>query len=107
VDFANGWLKAQRCDETASDFHLNLLAWSSTSPGQVLGIVLNLIDQAGEDEAIGEAIGLGPVEWLVEKSPATFVPVLREAVRRHSGFELYTRWNRDQVPHHRCAEIRP
>lgn len=99
VEFAQGWIQAQRTGDVSSDFHMNLLAWSRHSPGRVLAITLNLIDRTGDDEDdLSEAIGLGPVDWLIEKAPEDFGPVLQEAVRRHAGFERYTRWKRSNQP---------
>lgn len=99
TDFADGWLKAQRTGDVSSDFHMNLLAWIHHSPGKVLAITLNLIDRVGGDEdELSEPIGLGPVDWLIEKAPESFGPVLQEAVGGHAGFELYTRWKRANLP---------
>jgi hypothetical protein len=90
-DFASGWLLAQRADDVTSDYHMNLLSWTSASPGHVLGIVLNLIDRVGEDKATAEQIFLGPTTWLVEHAPDDFTPVLIDAVHEHPGFAFYTR----------------
>lgn len=92
TSFSAGWLEAQRSGDVTSDFHMNLLAWSSDSPFHVLGIVLNLIDSVGDDLLTKEQIVLGPVEWLVEHAPDSFIPILREAVSSHSGFSLCTKW---------------
>ncbi len=90
-----GWLEAQRNGDVASDFHMNLLAWTSTNPFHVLGIVMNLIDQGGHEDQVAEMIDLGPVEWLCEHSSDEFVPLIMEAVRMHPGFARSTKWNRE------------
>jgi hypothetical protein len=94
IRFSEGWLEAQRSGDVTSDFHMNLLAWTSGSPFHVLGIVLNLIDSVGDDDSTAEQIVLGPVEWLIEHAPDSFVPVMRDAISDHSGFALYTKSNR-------------
>lgn len=90
VDFANHWLKSQRDGEVDSEYHINLLAWASSSPVQTLGIILNLIDQVGKDKGTSEQILLGPVTWLVEQSPEEFAPVLISTIQNHRGFDAYT-----------------
>jgi hypothetical protein len=61
LTFASGWLEAQRSGDVASDFHMNLIAWTSANPFHVLGIVMDLIDQVGHDDATAEMVALGPV----------------------------------------------
>ena len=95
VTYASAWLDARRSGDVASDFHMNLLAWTSTNPYLVLGIVMNLIDLVRDDDATAEMVALGPVEWLCEHCDDEFVPILREAIRIHPGFATFTRWNRE------------
>ncbi len=95
VTFASGWLEAQRSGDVASDFHMNLIAWTSANPFHVLGIVMDLIDQVGDDDATSEMIALGPVEWLCEHCSDDFVPIVRDAIRIHPGFATYTKWKRE------------
>ena len=96
VDFARHWMEAQGANDVTSEWHMNLLAWTLSSPFHALGIVLNLIDLSiGSDEAlVSEMVAMGPVEWLVENSPPDFAEVLRDAVASHVGFELFTRGKR-------------
>ncbi len=96
VTYATAWLDAQRSGDVASDFHMNLLAWTSAKPLHVLGIVMNLIDQVGDDEATAEMVALGPVEWLCEHCDDEFVPIISEAVRKHPGFATFTKWKRER-----------
>lgn len=42
-----------------------------------------------------EMIAMGPVEFLVEHCPESFAPVLRDAVRDHPRFALFTQGNRE------------
>jgi len=93
--FASGWIEAQRSGDVASDFHMNLIAWTSANPFHVLGIVMDLIDQVGDDDATAEMIALGPVEWLCERCSDDFVPIIRDAIRRHTGFATFTKWQRE------------
>jgi len=95
VTFASGWLEAQRSGDVASDFHMNLIAWTSANPFHVLGIVMDLIDQVGDDDTTGEMVALGPVDWLCEHCADEFVPIIRDAIRRHPGFATFTKWNRE------------
>jgi hypothetical protein len=106
VTFADGWLEAQRTDDVTSDFHMNLLAWTAADPFHVLGIVMNLIDRVGDDDATAEMVALGPVEWLCEHCSDDFIPVLSEAVDRHPGLSLYTKWNRENSEHPAWRRLR-
>lgn len=95
MTYAASWLDAQRSGDVASDFHMNLLAWTSANPFHVLGIVMNLIDQVGDDEGTAEMVALGPVEWLFEHCDDEFVPIVVEAVRKHPGLATFTKWKRE------------
>ena len=95
VEFADGWIKAQQNGTVTSEYHMNLLTWSSTYPFQALGIVLNMIDHVGNDKNCAEMIAMGPVEWLVEHAPEDFIPILHSAVHAHPGFATYTKWKRE------------
>ena len=95
VDFADGWIKAQQNGNVTSEYHMNLLAWSSAHPYQALGIVLNIIDRVGDDESCAEMIAMGPADWLVEHAPEAFIPILRSAIHAHPGFATYTKWKRE------------
>lgn len=107
TDFAANWIHAQRTGDLASEWHMNLLAWSSESPFHVLSIVLNLIDSADNDDALSEMVALGPVEWLVEHSPDEFTEVLKEAVSSHPKFALYTLWKRTHSEKWEWMRLRP
>lgn len=99
TSFAKAWIEAQAAGEVSGDYHLNLLAWTSSDPGHALGIVLNLIEEAeSRDEFIQEAVGLGPVDWLMMHRPASFADIIRQAVEQHAGFALYTKWRRGNEP---------
>lgn len=99
ISFATSWIEAQAAGDLSSDYHLNLLAWTEDDPGHVLGIVLNLIEEAeSRDELIQEAVGLGPVDWLMKHYPASFDETIRKAVDHHAGFALYTKWRRENEP---------
>ena len=99
ISFAKSWIEAQAAGDVSSDYHLNLLAWTANDPGHVLGIVLNLIEEAdSRDELIQEAVGLGPVDWLMMHRPASFADIIRQAVEQHAGFALYTKWRRENEP---------
>lgn len=95
VAFAEAWLKAQRSGDVTSDYHMNLLAWATSHPAQVLGIVLNLIDRVHNDDSTAEMVAIGPVEWLCGNCNDDFVPILREAIRKHAGIATFTRGNRE------------
>lgn len=84
--FSRGWLAAQRRGEVTSDYHMNLLAWSSSSPFHALGIVLNLVDFVGDDDSMAKQIALGPVDFLFNNAPAFFASILRDAVSEHPAF---------------------
>lgn len=97
--YAKAWIEAQAAGEVSSDYHLNLLAWTSNDPGHVLGLVLNLIEEADcREELIKEAVGQGPVDWLIMHHPASFDDIIRQAVDHHAGFALYTKWRREKPP---------
>ncbi len=89
IAFSQGWLVAQRRGDVTSDYHMNLLAWSSSSPFHVLAIILNLIDSVGGDESAAEQIALGPVQWLFDNAPDPFASVLQDAISVHAGFALF------------------
>jgi uncharacterized protein YlaI len=95
VNYAAAWLDAQRRGDVASDYHMNLLAWTSANPFHVLAIVMDLIDQVDDDEVTAEMVALGPVEWLCEHCDDEFVQIISEAIRMHSGFARFTKWKRD------------
>lgn len=89
IVFSQGWLAAQRRGEVTSDYHMNLLAWSSSSPFHALGIVLNLIDSVSDEDSMAEQIALGPVDFLFSNAPASFASALRTAISNHAGFARY------------------
>lgn len=95
--FAKRWLESQVTGDWSSDDHMNLLFWSSRAPVQTLAIILNLIDEAGEDpdERLGDSIPLGPIDWFLTHCPESFHSVVREAAMHHPGFALYTTWKRE------------
>lgn len=100
IVFSQGWLAAQRRGDVTSNYHMNLLAWSSSSPFHVLGIILNLIDSVGDDDSTAEQIALGPVHFLFKNAPGSFASVLQDAKSNHAGFALYTSgWDRWEKPH--------
>jgi hypothetical protein len=105
TDFAQAWIRAQEAGDLASEWHMNLLGWSSDNPAHVLGIVLNLLDLSDENEAINEMVAIGPAEWLVEHCPDEFVILLREAIRSHPGFALATSWKRAHSEHPRWKAL--
>ena len=94
-DFADNWLKAQRAGDCASDYHMNLLAWTSNNPFHVLAIILDLIDRVDKDDPCAEMIALGPIEWLFEHASDDFVPVINEAIRKHPKLATWTKWKRE------------
>lgn len=94
--FAQLWIEAQRTGDYASEYHMNLLFWSTNYPVQVLAVILNLLDfSEKEDDMLQEMIAMGPVEWLIEHCPESFAPILRDAVRDHPRFALFTEWKRE------------
>jgi hypothetical protein len=67
---------------------------------------MNLIDRVGDDEAGGDMVALGPVEWLCEHCSDEFVPVLREGIEGHPGLNLYTKWKRENSDEYAWTRLR-
>lgn len=106
AEYAANWIRAQETGNAASEWHMNLLAWTHGNPAHVLGLVLNLLDLSTNDEEISEMVAMGPLEWLVEHCPEDFAILLREAVSNHPGFALATSWKRLHSDHSKWRTLR-
>ena len=106
LQFADGWLAAQKAGQGSSDYHMNLLFWTRKDPEVVLAIVLNLIDRVGEDDQTADIIAMGPLEWLVEHTDDTFTETLQAAIADHPGFALYTKSNREHNTDHSWSRLK-
>lgn len=93
--FAKEWLREGRQESSDCSHQINLKIWQKTHPHQALAIILNLIENAGDDEDLAEMIASGPATEIVEGSDADFSRLLRVAIMKYPRFELYTRYLRE------------
>jgi hypothetical protein len=94
MEFSLHWLGAQRGGDCASDYHMNLMAWSISDPGYALAIVLSLVGLVANErecDEIADSVALGPVEWIVSNAPEWFDPILKDALVNNRDFEVMTR----------------
>jgi len=95
LQFAENWVAEIKNIKGPCDHLLNLTIWSESNPHEALGIILHLIDKAGGDDSLEEAVAMGPATKIVESSHESFTPFIREAIVRYPKFALYTKWLRE------------
>src|SRR5579859_4893965 len=95
VAFAKAWICESKDPSLSCDHVLNLTIWQESHPHKALGLILNLIEQAGEDEAVEEMIAMGPATGIVEETDDSFSLILKEAIATYPKFALFTKWQRE------------
>jgi hypothetical protein len=95
IEFAEAWLRECVGEEPDCDHLLNLTFWQRSHPHKALGIILNLVEQAGTNDALSDQVALCPVTEIIEMTDNEFTPYLKKAIDRYPEFALLTKRQRE------------